>query len=269
LPETGTYSKRGSGGSLPLICYCPNINNKSINRSFTKRSAIKFDRFSFVSYAGENIINYKFTKQERKEEKKKPYIHTFYVDVCAYRPRSLGLRPHKRYCIIIYVLCLCFSMRLPGATPFFFSWASAAHHHFNMAVVDLVVNPNPPPLPQQISPHSPTFWDPQLLQLFEFRIDFFLFFHRKNHVALIKYCWQVSFGLSLFCFWPGLCIEMSFWFYTREFAVNCYQLRIKFYNIHVSRHPSFYYGFVLDWDWDTTWVFIKWAEKTKAIDAKK
>lgn len=95
---------------------------------------------------------------------------------------------------------------------------------------------------------------------------FLCFFLRKNHVALIKYCWQVSFGRSLFCFWPGLCIEMSFWFYTREFAVNCYQLRIKFYNIHVSLAIRF---FMISFrSSDSDWYcgiypgffFIKWAE---------
>lgn len=133
-----------------------------------------------------------------------------------------------------------------------FSWASAAHHHFNMAVVDLVgrhSNLTPPQQPCQITP-SP-FISPHIYIYFFFfgspaaaalRISnrFLCFFLRKNHVALIKYCWQVSFGRSLFCFWPGLCIEMSFWFYTREFAVNCYQLRIKFYNIHVSLAIRFF-----------------------------
>lgn len=70
---------RGTGGSLPLICYCPNINNKSINRSFTKRSAIKFDRFSFVSFSGKNIINYKFTQTSIEGGGNQKTIYTHFM----------------------------------------------------------------------------------------------------------------------------------------------------------------------------------------------
>lgn len=96
-----------------------------------------------------------------------------------------------------------------------------------------------------------------------FRYDFFSFVSSKTKKSRCAHkILLTSFFRPLVVHFPcflsgsslGLCIEMSFWFYAREFAVNCYQLRIKFYNIHVSCYPTFY-GFVEVQNRDTTLAF--------------